>query len=89
MFAAARELALTASAGAKHVYEQKASEHLKKLTAWLRDRMTTAFEVTYKDVPKKLAEWTKGTAVARASVRELRERRGLGLPGHALRRRVS
>ena len=70
MFAAARELALTASAGAKHVYEQKASEHLKKLTAWLRDRMTTAFEVTYKDVPKKLAEWTKGTAVARASVRE-------------------
>ena len=70
-FAAARELALTASAGAKHVYEQKASEHLKKLTGWLRDRMTTAFEVTYKDVPKKLAEWTKGTALARASVRDL------------------
>jgi energy-coupling factor transporter ATP-binding protein EcfA2 len=70
MFAAARELALAAGAGAKHVYEQKASDYLKKLTAWLRDRMTTAFEVTYKDVPKKLAEWTKGTAVARASVRE-------------------
>lgn len=71
LFAGARELALTASAGAKQIYEQKASEHLKKLTTWLRERMTTAFEVTCKDVPKKLAEWTKGTAIARASVREL------------------
>jgi hypothetical protein len=71
MFAGARELALTASAGAKQIYEQKALEHLKKLTTWLRERMTTAFEITYKDVPKKLAEWTKGTAGARASVREL------------------
>lgn len=72
LFAAARELALTASAGARQVYEQKASEvHLKRLTTWLRERMTTSFEVTYKGVPKKLAEWTKGTAVARASVRDL------------------
>jgi uncharacterized protein DUF6079 len=71
LFASSRELALTASAGAKQIYEQKASEHLKKLTTWLRDRMTTAFEVTYKDVPKRLTEWIKGTAVARASVREI------------------
>ncbi len=71
LFASARELALTASAGAKQIYEQKASDHLKKLTTWLRERMTTSFEVTYKGVPKKLAEWIKGTAVARASVREI------------------
>jgi uncharacterized protein DUF6079 len=71
LFASARELALTASAGARQIYEQKASEHLKKLTTWLRERMTTSFEVTYKGVPKRLAEWIKGTAVARASVREL------------------
>jgi hypothetical protein len=71
LFASARELGLTASAGAKQIYEQKAAEHLKKLTTWLRERMTTSFEVTYKGVPKKLTEWIKGTAVARASVREL------------------
>jgi hypothetical protein len=71
LFTSARELALTASAGAKQIYEQRASEHLKKLTTWLRERMTTSFEVTYKGVPKKLAEWIKGTAVARSSVREV------------------
>jgi energy-coupling factor transporter ATP-binding protein EcfA2 len=71
LFGSARELALTASTGAKQVYEQKAADHLKKLTTWLRERITTSFEVTYKGVPKRLAEWIKGTAVARASVREL------------------
>src|SRR5205823_3729275 len=45
LYASARELAATASAGARQIYEQKAGGHLKTLTTWLRERMTTAFEV--------------------------------------------
>jgi hypothetical protein len=71
LFAGARELGLTASAGNKQVYEQKALAHLTELTKWLREHMIVAFEVTYKGVPKNLSEWIKGAAFPRASVREL------------------
>lgn len=70
LFAGAREMALSAGAH-RTVYEQKASEHLKKLTGWLRERMTTSFEVTYKGVPKKLAERIKGIAGPRPSIRDI------------------
>ena len=53
LFAGARELGLTASAGNKQIYEQKALTHLTELTKWLREHMTVAFEVTYKGVPKR------------------------------------
>jgi Family of unknown function (DUF6079) len=78
LLAGARELGLTASAGNRQIYEQKALAHLTELTKWLREHMTAAFEVTYKGVPKKLSEWIKGAAIPRASVRELVDGTGSG-----------
>lgn len=78
LFAGARELGLTASAGNRQIYEQKALAHLTELTKWLREQMTAKFEVTYKGVPKKLSEWIKGAAIPRASVRELVNATGSG-----------
>jgi energy-coupling factor transporter ATP-binding protein EcfA2 len=74
LFAGAREQAATASGENKRIYENKASAHLRTLTTWLREHMTTAFEVTYQGRTKTLAEVIQGKVpggLTRASVRDL------------------
>lgn len=60
MYAGAREQALTASGSNKKIYEDKAIEQLKSLTNWLREKMTTAIEVTYQGRSRSLAEVIQG-----------------------------
>ena len=74
LYAGAREQASTASGSNKKIYEDKASAHLRTLTTWLREHMTTAFEVTYQGRTRQLAEVIQGKlpgGLGRASVRDL------------------
>ena len=59
-YAGAYEQAATASGENKRIYEQKASDHLRSLTQWLREHMTTAFEVTYEGRAKTLQAIIQG-----------------------------
>jgi hypothetical protein len=60
LYAGAREQALTASGSNKKIYEDKERDQLKALTTWLREKMTTAIEVTYQRRPRSLAEVVQG-----------------------------
>jgi hypothetical protein len=71
LFAGAREMASTASKGTRQVYDNKANEHLKTIVNWLRNNITTAFDVTHRGVTKKFVEWIKGSATSYSSVRDL------------------
>ena len=74
LYAAAREQATNASGANKKIYEDKASEHLRTLTTWLRENIVTALEVTYQGRSKPLAEVLHGkasVAAGRSSVRDL------------------
>lgn len=74
LYAGAREQAATASGSNKKVYEDKAREHLRALTAWLRERMTTAFDVTYQGKTRPLAQVIQGkvaSGLTQATVRDL------------------
>ncbi|MCX6569833.1 MAG: DUF6079 family protein [Candidatus Aminicenantes bacterium] len=62
-YAAALDLASTASGHAKSTYESKASNFLRDLVQWLQKNMTTAFEVTYQGRAKSLTEWAKGKSI--------------------------
>ena len=62
-FAAAMDLASTASGHAKSTYESKASSFLSDLVKWLRGNMTTAFEVTYQGRTRPLTEWAKERSI--------------------------
>ncbi len=66
-FAAAIDLASTASGHAKSTYESKASNFLRALVQWLQKNMATAFEVTYQGRTKSLTEWAKGKSIRELS----------------------
>ncbi len=66
-YAAALDLASTASGHAKSTYEFKASNFLLNLVQWLQKNMTTAFEVTYQGRAKSLTEWIKGKSIRELS----------------------
>jgi len=66
-YAAALDLASTASGHAKSTYESKASNFLRGLVQWLQKNMTTAFEVTYQGRAKSLTEWAKGKSIRELS----------------------
>ena len=66
-YAAALDLASTASGHAKSTYESKASNCLRDLVQWLQKNMTTAFEVTYQGRSKPLTEWAKGKSIRELS----------------------
>jgi len=74
LYAGARELAASASGGNKKIYEEKALRvHLKALTTWLLEHMTTAFEVEYQGTSKGLTEVVQGKVaggLGRATVRD-------------------
>ncbi|GKT06961.1 DUF6079 family protein [Desulforhabdus sp. TSK] len=58
-YAAALDLASTASGHAKATYEAKANSFLRLLVQWLQKNMTSAFEVTYQGRTKSMAAWAK------------------------------
>lgn len=66
-YAAALDLASTASGHAKSTYESKASSFLRDLVQWLQKNMTTAFEATYQGRTKSLTEWAKGKSIRELS----------------------
>ncbi len=66
-YAAALDLASTASGPAKATYESKASHFLRELVQWLQKNMATAFEVTYQGRTKSLTEWAKGKSIRELS----------------------
>ena len=66
-YAAALDLASTASGHAKATYESKATVFLRALVQWLQKSMTTAFEVTYQGRTKSLTEWAKGKSIRELS----------------------
>ncbi len=60
--------------GQQKIYEDKATEHLRTLTAWLREQMPVAYEVVYQGRSKTLAEVIQGRIAGgpgRAAVRDL------------------
>jgi hypothetical protein len=62
-YAAAQDLASTASGGAKSVYFDKANDALRDMSKWLQEKQMTAYEVTYQGKAKTLQEWTKGVSL--------------------------
>lgn len=62
-YAAAQDLASTASGGAKTVYLDKAKDALRDMSKWLQEKQMTAYEVTYQGKSKTLQEWTKGVSL--------------------------
>ncbi len=73
-YAAALDLASTASGQAKKEYEKKAVVFLRNLVNWLQEHITTAIDVTHQGKTKPLLEWIKGKGAAtgvRANVRDI------------------
>ena len=66
-YAAALDLASTASGHAKSTYESKATNFLRDLVLWLQKNMANAFEVTYQGRSKSLIEWAKGKSIRELS----------------------
>ncbi len=62
-YAAALDLASTASGGAKAIYLSKAQDCLRAMSKWLQEKQMTAFEVTYQGKKKNLQEWAKGVSL--------------------------
>jgi len=62
-FAAAQDLASTASGGAKAIYLDKAKVALRDMSKWLQEKQMTAYEVTYQGKSKTLQDWTKGVSL--------------------------
>ena len=62
-YAAAQDLASTASGGAKAIYLSKADDVLRAMSKWLQEKQMTAFEVTYQGKTKTLQDWSKGVSM--------------------------
>ena len=62
-YAAAQDLASTASGGAKAIYISKADDVLRAMSKWLQEKQMTAFEVTYQGKTKTLQDWSKGVSM--------------------------
>jgi len=73
LYGGAREQAASASGKNKEIYESKASDHLRTLTKWLRERMQAAYEVSYQGKSTSLAEAVRGKIPpgGAASVRDI------------------
>ncbi|MBN1900271.1 ATP-binding protein, partial [Candidatus Sumerlaeota bacterium] len=62
-YAAALDLASTASGNAKFTYESKAQVFLRELVQWLQKNISTSFQVSYQGRTKPFAEWAKGKSI--------------------------
>ncbi|MEA1053335.1 DUF6079 family protein [Lamprobacter modestohalophilus] len=73
LYAGAREQAASASGENKKTYDDKALKHLQAMQAWLEEKLTTAFEVTYQGKAQHLGALLQSLfarAPARGSVRD-------------------
>jgi hypothetical protein len=71
-YAAATDLAGKTSGHAKSTYLAKADGYLRDLVKWLREHMTTAYEIAHGGHRKKMANWLKGGSTpGGATVRDL------------------
>ena len=86
LYAGAREQAAAASGSNKKIYEDKATDQLRALTAWLREHMPTAVEVVHQGRSKTLAGGRSRQAAAERDGEGLRQHRRFGAAGAALRR---
>jgi hypothetical protein len=64
-YAAALDLASTASGGAKAIYLSKAQDFLRAMSKWLQEKQMTAFEVTYQGKKKEPAGVVQRRVAAR------------------------
>ena len=62
-YAAAKDLASTASGSAKGTYLDKANDALRDMSKWLQEKQMAAFEVTYQGKTKTLQDWAKGVNI--------------------------
>ncbi len=62
-YAAAQDLASTASGGAKSIHLDKAKDALRDMSKWLQEKQMAAYEVTYQGKAKTLQEWAKGVSL--------------------------
>ncbi len=62
-YAAAQDLASTASGGAKSIYLGKAEDALRDMSRWLQKKQMSAYEVTYQGKAKTLQAWTRGISL--------------------------
>ena len=61
-YAAAVDLAQTASGHAKDTYASKASGLLREIVKWLQRNVSASYRATYQGKTKSLPEWLKGSA---------------------------
>ena len=66
-FAGALDLASISSGSSKANYEQKVIEHKNTIVRWLREKNTSAFEITYQGQTKSLNNWLKGASLRQLS----------------------
>jgi hypothetical protein len=79
LYAGAREQAAAASGSNKKIYEDKAGDHLRTLTAWLREHMPTAVEVVHQGRSKTLLEVVRGKLPPSATVKDYVDTAGSAL----------
>ena len=70
LYAGAREQAAAASGSNKKIYEDKAGEHLRTLTVWLREHMPTSVEVIHQGRSKTLLEVVRGKLPPNTAIRD-------------------
>lgn len=63
LYAAAQDLASTASGSAKTVYLDKGKDILRDMSKWLQEKQMAAYEVTYQGKSKTLQDWSKGISL--------------------------
>jgi hypothetical protein len=79
LYAGAREQAAASSGSNKRIYEEKAGDHLRTLTAWLREHMPTAVEVVHQGRSKTLLEVVRGKLPPNATVKDYVDTAGAAL----------
>ncbi|MEI8716328.1 DUF6079 family protein [Mesorhizobium sp. ISC11] len=79
LYAGAREQAAAASGSNKKTYEDKAGDHLRTLTSWLREHMPTAVEVMHQGRSKTLLEVVRGKLPPDATVKDYVDTAGSAL----------
>lgn len=66
-FAGALELTSISSGSDKSTYSLKVQEYKNAIVKWLKEKNTSAFEITYQGHTKTLANWLKGTSLRQLS----------------------
>ncbi len=60
LYAGAVEMATISQGESKRSYNEKAAKHRKDVANWIKNNLTSAFEITYKGVTHKFVNWLKG-----------------------------